>query len=113
MHTAKGSTTPPIQAIAITIRSFILVISQLKACMYVCIVCVCVFIILLQQKLRTETVFSFNDDFVFSCEEANVVTWDTRTGEKLKHLAGHSKVIRGLSASPTEPAFMSCSDDFR
>ncbi|CAG8527183.1 5786_t:CDS:10, partial [Scutellospora calospora] len=62
-----------------------------------------------------ETTFSYNEDYVLSSDEVNptVVCWDSRTGLLLKRWGGHASTIRCIAASPTEPGFISCSDDFR
>jgi len=64
---------------------------------------------------RLQVCFSFNEDFILSSDESNnaCVVWDTRTGELVQRLTGHNGVVRWISASPTDPHAMTCSDDHR
>ncbi|KAG0246434.1 hypothetical protein BGX31_002088 [Mortierella sp. GBA43] len=68
-----------------------------------------------QQNEKQSTVFSYNEDFVFSSDESNntIVCWDSRTATLLKRYTGHQGLIRSISASPTENALVSCGDDNR
>ncbi|KAI1296072.1 hypothetical protein EDD11_007599 [Mortierella claussenii] len=68
-----------------------------------------------QKNVKQSTVFSFNEDFVFSSDESNhtIVCWDSRTGTLLKRYVGQEATIRSLSASPTENAIVSGGDDHR
>ncbi|KAG0003875.1 hypothetical protein BGZ65_001284 [Modicella reniformis] len=68
-----------------------------------------------QQNEKQSTVFSYNEDFVFSSDESNnmIVCWDSRTATLLKRYAGHQGLVRSISASPTENALVSCGDDNR
>ncbi|KAG9289853.1 hypothetical protein G9A89_015433 [Geosiphon pyriformis] len=69
----------------------------------------------MQMNNAIQTTFTFNEDFVLSSDESNntVVCWDTRTGQLIKRFSGHASIVRCVAASPTEPGFISCSDDFR
>ncbi|CAJ0892543.1 14504_t:CDS:2 [Entrophospora sp. SA101] len=62
-----------------------------------------------------QTTFTYNEDYVLSSDELNntIICWDSRTGLLLKKWGGHTNIIRCIAASPTEPGFISCSDDFR
>jgi len=68
-----------------------------------------------QQKYRMQCTFTYGGDFVLAADETalSIIAWDSRTGELVKRLPGHNKVIRCIASSPTEPAFMSCSEDHR
>ncbi|KAF8947300.1 cleavage stimulation factor, 3' pre-RNA, subunit 1 [Haplosporangium gracile] len=64
---------------------------------------------------KQSTVFSYNEDYVFSSDESNntIVCWDARSGNLVKRYAGHQGLIRSVAASPTENAIISCGDDNR
>ena len=51
----------------------------------------------------------------FSAEKnVTLCSWNSRTAERGKLLAlGHNSIARHISHSPTQSAFLSCSDDFR
>ncbi|KAF9156867.1 cleavage stimulation factor, 3' pre-RNA, subunit 1 [Linnemannia schmuckeri] len=68
-----------------------------------------------QKTEKQSTVFSYNEDFVFSSDESNntIVCWDARSGTLVKRYAGHQGLIRSVAASPTENAIISCGDDNR
>ncbi|KAG0066639.1 cleavage stimulation factor, 3' pre-RNA, subunit 1 [Linnemannia elongata] len=68
-----------------------------------------------QKTEKQSTVFSYNEDFVFSSDESNntIVCWDSRSGNLVKRYAGHQGLIRSVAASPTENAIISCGDDNR
>ncbi|KAF9971706.1 hypothetical protein BGZ73_005258 [Actinomortierella ambigua] len=71
-----------------------------------------------QQTERQSTCFSWNEDIVFSTDEANqsIVLWDSRTAALLKRIpveGGPAARIRSLSASPSENGFVTGSQDFR
>ncbi|KAJ3294957.1 cleavage stimulation factor, 3' pre-RNA, subunit 1 [Borealophlyctis nickersoniae] len=59
--------------------------------------------------------FDYSEDLVLAPDDATgaVVFWDSRTGELLKKIPAHSQPIINIAASPTEPAYITCSDDFR
>jgi len=64
---------------------------------------------------KSPATFTFNEDFIISPDETSnsCVVWDTRTGDLVQKLTGHSQVIRGLASSSTKPHIISCSDDHR
>ncbi|KAF9899775.1 hypothetical protein BX616_002856 [Lobosporangium transversale] len=68
-----------------------------------------------QKAVKQSTVFSYNEDFVFSSDESNntIVCWDSRTGTLLKRYFGQEGVIRSISASPAENAIVSGGNDNR
>jgi len=57
--------------------------------------------------------FSYNEEHIFSTDETTtaVSVWDTRTGESVQKLAGHTGFVRSLASSPVAPHLISCSDD--
>jgi len=67
------------------------------------------------RQYRLQTVFSSTSDHVLSSDETtcNIVAWDTRTGELVTKVGGHAGVVRYIAVSPSEPAFVSCSEDMR
>lgn len=68
-----------------------------------------------QSQLKLESVFTQDESYVLGCDESSsaIVQWNSLTGELVRKLDGHSKPVTSLAVSPTEPAFMSCSDDGR
>jgi cleavage stimulation factor subunit 1 len=68
-----------------------------------------------QWKNRLQVTFNYNEDFILSSDENKyiVVVWDTRTGEVIQNLPGHTNVIRWIASSPIDPAIVTCSDDHR
>ncbi|KAF9175139.1 phosphate system positive regulatory protein pho81 [Mortierella sp. AD010] len=68
-----------------------------------------------QKNIKQSTVFSYNEDFVFSSDESNnsFVCWDSRTGNLLKRYVSQEAMIRSISASPSENAIVSGGDDNR
>ncbi|KRZ14454.1 Cleavage stimulation factor subunit 1 [Trichinella zimbabwensis] len=68
------------------------------------------------ERHRIQAVFNHNEDYVLYPEEHSnsLCSWDSRTGERKRLLAlGHTAPVRGFAHSPTQAAFVSCSDDFR
>ena len=62
------------------------------------------------------SLFGLNDMLTPTLGEKNVslCSWNSRTAERGKLLAlGHNSIARMISHSPTQSAFLSCSDDFR
>ncbi|KAJ2706695.1 hypothetical protein H4R19_004986 [Coemansia spiralis] len=57
--------------------------------------------------------FSHDGAQVMAADAAtnSVVTWDAASGQLLAKAAEHSQRIAWLAASPTTPAFVTCSDD--
>ena len=69
-----------------------------------------------QHNHRTGAQFNHTEDLIIAPDEKGMAVgcWDARTAEPHPHLvSGHNNVIRGAIHSPTMPAFISCSDDFR
>jgi len=67
------------------------------------------------RNYRLQTAFTLTGDHVLSADEEtfDTVAWDTRTGELVGRLQGHTRAVRYIAVSPSEPAFISCSEDMR
>ncbi|KAK0061200.1 cleavage stimulation factor subunit 1 [Biomphalaria pfeifferi] len=64
----------------------------------------------------TVACFNHTEDYVLFPDEktTSLCCWDSRNAERQRLLSlGHNGVVRYLAHSPTGPAFVSCSDDFR
>lgn len=69
-----------------------------------------------KQMHRAQAVFNHTEDFVLFPDEktTSLCSWDARNAERQRLLSlGHNNVVRFISHSPTGPAFLTCSDDFR
>jgi len=69
-----------------------------------------------RQMHRSNACFNHTEEHVlFPCEKnVSMCAWNSRTAERGKLLAlGHNSIARMISHSPTQSAFLSCSDDFR
>ncbi|CAH1240753.1 CSTF1 [Branchiostoma lanceolatum] len=69
-----------------------------------------------KQDHRTQAVFNHTEDFVFFPDEktTSLCCWDSRNAERQRLLSlGHNNVVRSIVHSPTGPAFVTCSDDYR
>ncbi|KAK7093311.1 cleavage stimulation factor subunit 1-like [Littorina saxatilis] len=65
---------------------------------------------------RTQAVFNHTEDYVLFPDEktTSLCCWDSRNAERQNLLAlGHNGPVRALAHSPTGPAFVSCSEDYR
>ncbi|KAK7497992.1 hypothetical protein BaRGS_00010863 [Batillaria attramentaria] len=65
---------------------------------------------------RTNAIFNHTEDYVLFPDEktTSLCCWDSRNAERQKLLSlGHNGVVRTIQHSPTGPAFVSCSEDFR
>ncbi|CAG5099070.1 Oidioi.mRNA.OKI2018_I69.XSR.g16223.t1.cds [Oikopleura dioica] len=65
---------------------------------------------------RSNACFNHTEEHVlFPCEKnISMCAWNSRTADRGKLLAlGHNSIARMISHSPTQSAFLSCSDDFR
>ncbi|CAE1310649.1 CSTF1 [Acanthosepion pharaonis] len=65
---------------------------------------------------RSQTVFNHTEDYVLFPDEktTSLCCWDSRNAERQRLLSlGHNNVVRTIVHSPTGPAFLTCSDDFR
>ncbi|XP_076451958.1 cleavage stimulation factor subunit 1-like [Babylonia areolata] len=69
-----------------------------------------------KMEQRTQAVFNHTEDYVLFPDEktTSLCCWDSRNAERQNLLAlGHNGPVRALAHSPTGPAFISCSEDFR
>ncbi|UYV79277.1 CSTF1 [Cordylochernes scorpioides] len=69
-----------------------------------------------KQNHRSQGVFNHTEDFVLFSDEktTSLCTWDARNAERQRLLSlGHNNAVRYLCHSPTSPAFLTCSDDYR
>ena len=68
------------------------------------------------QEHRAQAVFNHSEDFVMFPDEAttSLCCWDSRNASRKQLLSlGHNGVVRHIVHSPSTPAFLTCSDDFR
>ncbi|KAJ7400571.1 Cleavage stimulation factor subunit 1 [Pitangus sulphuratus] len=69
-----------------------------------------------RQVHRTQAVFNHTEDYVLLPDERTIslCCWDSRTAERRNLLSlGHNSIVRCIVHSPTNPGFMTCSDDYR
>lgn len=69
-----------------------------------------------RQVHRTQAVFNHTEDYILLPDERTIslCCWDSRTAERRNLLSlGHNNIVRCIVHSPTNPGFMTCSDDFR
>ncbi|CAG2184536.1 CSTF1 [Mytilus edulis] len=70
-----------------------------------------------KQEHRTQAVFNHTEDYsIFIPDEktTSLCCWDSRNAERQRLLAlGHNGAVRYIAHSPTGPAFITCSEDFR
>lgn len=68
------------------------------------------------QEHRAQAVFNHSEDYVMFPDEAttSLCCWDSRNASRKQLLSlGHNGVVRHIVHSPSTPAFLTCSDDFR
>ncbi|MEQ2242688.1 cleavage stimulation factor, 3' pre-RNA, subunit 1 [Ilyodon furcidens] len=69
-----------------------------------------------RQMHRTQGAFNHTEDYVLLPDDRTIslCCWDSRTAERKNLLSlGHNNIVRCIVHSPTNPGFMTCSDDFR
>jgi len=69
-----------------------------------------------KQEFSIQATFNHNEDYVLYPDErsGSLCSWDSRTGDRKRLLAlGHTAATRIFVHSPTMPAFVTGSDDFR
>ncbi|XP_054720431.1 cleavage stimulation factor subunit 1-like [Uloborus diversus] len=69
-----------------------------------------------KQVHRSQAVFNHTEDYVLFPDEktTSLCSWDARNAERQRLLSlGHNNNVRYIVHSPTGPAFVTCSDDFR
>ncbi|KAJ1658685.1 hypothetical protein IWQ61_002115 [Dispira simplex] len=70
------------------------------------------------KKRPVQACFTYNEDYVLSYDDTSdfIACWDSRTGtflHKWPVSVGHSNRINWLATSPTDPGFISCTNDFK
>ena len=63
-----------------------------------------------------QAVFNHTEDYVMFPDEAttSLCAWDARNASRKQLLSlGHNGPVRWMVHSPTQAAFLSCSDDYR
>lgn len=69
-----------------------------------------------KQEHNTQAVFNHTEDYVLFPDEAttSLCSWNSRNASRLNLMSlGHNGPVRYIIHSPTQPAFLTCSDDFR
>ncbi|XP_046999904.1 cleavage stimulation factor subunit 1 [Schistocerca americana] len=69
-----------------------------------------------KQEHRAQAVFNHTEDYVLFPDEAttSLCAWNSRNASRKQLLSlGHNGPVRLIAHSPTAPAFLTCSDDFR
>lgn len=69
-----------------------------------------------KQEHTTQAVFNHTEDYVLFPDEAttSLCSWNSRNASRLHLMSlGHNGPIRHIVHSPTNAAFLTCSDDFR
>jgi cleavage stimulation factor subunit 1 len=69
-----------------------------------------------KQTHRSQASFNHTEDYVMFPDErtTSLCSWNSRNASRQKLLSlGHNNPVRFFAHSPTGPAFLSCSDDFR
>nr|CAD7462606.1 unnamed protein product [Timema tahoe] len=69
-----------------------------------------------KQEHRAQAVFNHTEDYVLFPDEAttSLCAWNSRNASRKQLLSlGHNGPVRLIVHSPTAPAFLTCSDDFR
>ena len=68
------------------------------------------------QEFPSQAVFNHTEDYVMFPDEmtTSLCCWDSRNASRKQLLSlGHNGAVRFICHSPTEAAFLTCSDDFR
>lgn len=69
-----------------------------------------------KQEHNTQAIFNHSEDYVLFPDEAttSLCSWNSRNASRLHLMSlGHNGPVRFIIHSPTAPAFLTCSDDFR
>lgn len=69
-----------------------------------------------KQEHNTQAIFNHSEDYVLFPDEAttSLCSWNSRNASRLHLMSlGHNGPVRYIVHSPTHPAFLTCSDDFR
>ncbi|CAG9767917.1 unnamed protein product [Ceutorhynchus assimilis] len=69
-----------------------------------------------KQEYEAQAVFNHSEDFVLFPDEAttSLCAWNSRNASRKQLMSlGHNGAVRLIAHSPTQAAFLTCSDDFR
>jgi len=69
-----------------------------------------------KQELSAQAIFNYTEDYVMFPDEAttSLCCWDARNASRKQLLnLGHNSSVRQIVHSPTNAAFLTCSDDMR
>lgn len=69
-----------------------------------------------KQEHKAQAIFNHTEDYVMFPDEAttSLCAWNSRNASRKQLLSlGHNGPVRLIVHSPTAPAFLTCSDDFR
>ncbi|XP_056635379.1 cleavage stimulation factor subunit 1 [Diorhabda carinulata] len=69
-----------------------------------------------KQEYEAQAVFNHTEDYVLFPDEAttSLCAWNSRTASRKQLMSlGHNGAVRLIAHSPTQAAFLTCSDDFR
>lgn len=69
-----------------------------------------------KQENNTQAIFNHTEDYVLFPDEAttSLCSWNSRNASRLHLMSlGHNGPVRYIVHSPNQPAFLTCSDDFR
>eukprot|EP00088_Acartia_fossae_P026457 TRINITY_DN27295_c0_g1_i1.p1 TRINITY_DN27295_c0_g1~~TRINITY_DN27295_c0_g1_i1.p1 ORF type:complete len:439 (+),score=113.58 TRINITY_DN27295_c0_g1_i1:18-1334(+) len=69
-----------------------------------------------KQELSAQAILNYTEDYVMFPDEAttSLCCWDARNASRKQLLSlGHNQAVRQIVHSPTNPAFLTCSDDMR
>jgi cleavage stimulation factor subunit 1 len=69
-----------------------------------------------KQTISAQAVFNHTEDYVLFPDEKSLslCVWDSRSAQRQRLLSlGHNHPVRQFVHSPTSPAFLTCSDDYR
>lgn len=69
-----------------------------------------------KQEFEAQAVFNHTEDYVLFPDEAttSLCAWNSRNASRKQLMSlGHNGAVRLIAHSPTQAAFLTCSDDFR
>lgn len=69
-----------------------------------------------KQEFEAQAVFNHTEDYVLFPDEAttSLCAWNSRNASRRQLMSlGHNGAVRLIAHSPTQAAFLTCSDDFR
>lgn len=74
------------------------------------------YVLIGKQEHKAQAIFNHTEDYVMFPDEAttSLCAWNSRNASRKQLLSlGHNGPVRLIVHSPTAPAFLTCSDDFR